>query len=113
MRLLLVLLLLLLLPLPLWAATVTRVIDADTLVLDDALKVRLYGIGSPERGQPGEQEATEYAVKLVLGQHVEIEEQYQDRYRRTIAIVTLENGSTLQGQQAGAKFAEKHCAVIV
>jgi len=78
------------------AATVTRIVDADTLVLDNAIKIRLYGIDSPERGQPGGIDATEAAVALVLGQCVELEAQYQDRYGRTVAIVILESGDTLQ-----------------
>lgn len=79
-----------------YAATITRVIDGDTIVVDGSIRVRLYGIDCPERGQPGEIWATECTASLVLERQVSIEAQYQDRFGRTVAIVLLENGLTVQ-----------------
>ena len=112
MRLILLTLLLLALPQPLMAATVTRIVDADTLILDNAIKIRLYGIDSPERGQPGGLDATEAAVGLALGQCVEVEKLYADRYGRTVAIIILESGGTLQEallQKGMAWVAPRYC----
>ena len=112
MRLILLILLVTALPQPLMAATVTRIVDGDTLILDDTIKIRLYGIDSPENGQPGEREATEAATALALGQRVEVEEQYQDRYGRTVAIIILGNGNTLQEallQKGMAWVAPRYC----
>ena len=112
MCLILLTLLLLALPQPSMAAIVVRIIDADTLILDSAIKIRLYGIDCPERGQPGGVEATEAAVILALGQSVEVMEQFQDRYGRTVAIVILESGDTLQEallQRGMAWVAPRYC----
>ncbi len=112
MRLLLILCLFLVTPLNCDAATVTRVIDGDTIVVDDSIKVRLYGVDCPERGQPGEALATEHMESLVLGRVVFLEEQYLDRFGRTVAIVSLESGLTAQESllQGGAAWvAPRYC----
>ena len=60
------------------------------------IRIRLYGIDCPEGRQPYGYEATETTRSLVLGKQVAIEEVGQDRYRRTVAIVHLPDGTTLQ-----------------
>lgn len=112
MRLLLLLFFVLVFASPVNGATVTRVIDGDTLVIDDDSKVRLYGIDCPERGQPGEAEAAQATSQLVGGQTVQIENLYADRYGRTVAIVILESGGTLQEallQKGMAWVAPRYC----
>ena len=58
-----------------YAATALHVVDGDTLdvVVDLGMRVsieqriRLYGINTPERGQPGATEATAMLTALVMG----------------------------------------------
>ena len=79
-----------------FGATVTRIVDGDTLILENVTKVRLYGIDCPEGGQEAGDEATAEALRLTLGQQFTVEEQGLDRYRRTAAILYLPDGHTLQ-----------------
>lgn len=51
-------------------AVVKRVIDGDTVVLDDSYRVRYLGIDTPERGEPLYEEATELNRQLVEGRQV-------------------------------------------
>lgn len=84
------------------AATVTRVVDGDTLWAEDAhgtkLRIRLVGIGAPEVGHPRKQggttpgqpwgeEARRVLADLVLKQPVQIEVYGRDRYKRILAAV--------------------------
>ena len=83
-----------------WSGTVIRITDGDTLVVQTTegqqIRIRLYGIDCPEGRQPYGREATETTRALALGRQVEIEEMGNDRYRRTVAIVHLPDGTTLQ-----------------
>lgn len=96
MRLLLLLFFVSLFDSPVNGATVTRFMDGDTFVSDDDLKVRLYGIDCPERGQPGDAEAAQATFQLLDGQTIRLKKLYADRYGRAVAIVILESGDTLQ-----------------
>jgi endonuclease YncB( thermonuclease family) len=57
-----------------FAATVTSVIDGDTVEAQvaggPALRVRLIGIDTPERGECGTDQATAYMEQLAVGRHV-------------------------------------------
>lgn len=68
---------------------VTRVIDGDTIELEDGTRVRLLGIDTPELGQCASQEAADATSKLVLNKNVRLETdvQLQDKYGRTLAHV--------------------------
>ena len=87
-------------------ATVRRVVDGDTVELQDGQLVRYIGIDTPEsrrrdaRGewvddpQPFSYEATELNRRLVEGRRVRLEydAQTHDRYRRLLAYVYVESG---------------------
>lgn len=71
-------------------ATVTRVIDGDTLdvKLDSGpLRVRLYSIDAPETNQPGGKQARLALSELVQGKRVQLQPIEQDRYDRLVATV--------------------------
>jgi endonuclease YncB( thermonuclease family) len=53
-----------------WGQIVTRVIDGDTVVLDDQRHVRLRGIDAPELSQPWGREAKRWLEVLALGREV-------------------------------------------
>ncbi len=55
-----------------WTSPVSRVIDGDTFLLSRPLvRIRLCGVDTPERGQRGYREATQYVKALVAGKKVQ------------------------------------------
>src|SRR5688572_5920657 len=50
------------------AGKITRVIDGDTLVIESGEKIRLSIVNTPERGQPGFQEAKQFTIDLCLNE---------------------------------------------
>jgi endonuclease YncB( thermonuclease family) len=68
---------------------VSRVVDGDTIELDDGRKVRYLGVNTPERGQPFYEEAKQFNADLVEGETVRLEFDLDtfDRYGRTLAHV--------------------------
>jgi micrococcal nuclease len=71
------------------AATVTAVIDGDTISLSNGTKVRYLGINTPERGQPFYEEAKRFNARLVGGKDVRLETGpvKRDGYGRLLAYV--------------------------
>jgi len=86
----------LLFPLIITAQIVGRAVgitDGDTFTLlkkdSISIKVRLYGIDCPEKGQPFSNICKKYLSDLIFNKAVRLEEKGKDRYGRTIAIVFL------------------------
>lgn len=83
--------------------TVKRVIDGDTLELENGEKVRLIGVDTPETVDPRKpverfgKEASEFTRKLCEGKRVwlEYDQTRSDKYLRTLAYVHLEDGRVL------------------
>jgi micrococcal nuclease len=75
------------------SARVVGVHDGDTLtaLTDDKrqLKVRLQGIDAPELGQPFGQASKRALSDLVFGKQVTLHTTGTDRYKRTLAQVTV------------------------
>jgi micrococcal nuclease len=82
------------------AATVTRVVDGDTIEVDfegKSLDVRLIGIDSPETVDPSEPvgcygpAASRFTTKELEGEHVRLEFDVErlDQYERTLTYVWL------------------------
>ena len=69
---------------------ITRVIDGDTLIIDQTT-IRLSLVNSPERGEPGYQEAKDFASTVCpVGSNAEfIEDTWQptDKYGRSLGLV--------------------------
>ncbi len=72
---------------------VERVVDGDTIVLDNGTIVRLLGVNTPERGQPFYEEAKAFTEELTLGKPVRLERDVVpvDQYNRVLAYVYLED----------------------
>ena len=74
-----------------WMAKVVSVTDGDTIKVFNAehgqVKIRLYGIDTPEKAQPYGKAAGKYLASLIAGATVEIESVTKDRYGRTVGIV--------------------------
>ncbi len=80
---------------------VTRVIDGDTIELENKQKVRYIGIDSPETG--GDcfaLEATLKNIELVKGKRVRLikDKSETDRYGRLLRYVYVDDPSTSSGQ---------------
>ena len=69
---------------------ITRVIDGDTLIID-LTTIRLSLVNSPERGEPGYQEAKDFASTVCpVGSNAEfVEDSWQltDKYERSVGLV--------------------------
>jgi endonuclease YncB( thermonuclease family) len=81
---------------------VTKVIDGDTFMTDKRKNpVRLANVDTPEKRQPGYQNAKKELVKLVADQEVSINTIARDKYGRSIAKVKV-------GTRSVNKAMEKH-----
>lgn len=86
--------------------TCIRVIDGDTIVLDENEKVRLVGVDTPETKDPRKpvqyfgKEAYEFTKGLIEGKKVRLEydQVRKDKYGRTLAYVYLEDGTFLNAE---------------
>jgi len=72
-----------------WEAKCTRVIDGDTIELEDGSRVRYIGIDTPETNQNYGTEATQANSSLVLGKTITLvrDISYLDKYGRILAYV--------------------------
>lgn len=91
-----------------WTGQVVSVTDGDTIkVLQDGreTKIRLYGVDCPEKnGQAFGMKAKDFTASLVAGKLVDVEPVDQDRYGRTVGIVTVA-GLNLNGELVKNGFA--------
>jgi endonuclease YncB( thermonuclease family) len=72
---------------------VERVVDGDTVYLERLGKVRIIGVDTPERNEPGFDEATRFTERFCLGRTVHVEVcpvRSHDRYGRLRALVYVE-----------------------
>ncbi|OGL50989.1 MAG: hypothetical protein A3C43_05460 [Candidatus Schekmanbacteria bacterium RIFCSPHIGHO2_02_FULL_38_11] len=82
---------------------VEKVIDGDTIVLNNGEHIRLIGVDTPELHHPRKpvqyfaKEAREFIVKECLGKKVRIgfDWQRKDKYDRTLCYVYLPDGTCL------------------
>lgn len=79
---------------PFFDALVVGVIDGDTidvLVEGETRRIRLFGIDTPERGQPWATKSKQALSKRVYRKEVRINEVTIDRYGRTVGEVYADN----------------------
>lgn len=91
-----------------FAGRVVGVLDGDTIdVLREgrAVRVRLHGIDSPERGQPFGTRARQYAAGLAFGKMVTVAVVDRDRYGRLVGRVALPGGRLLSHELLAAGYA--------
>ena len=91
-------------------ATVTRVIDGDTIevvMAEVTERVRYIGMDTPERGDFFFGEATEANSRLVAGQQVLLvrDVSERDRYSRLLRYVYLEDGTFVNAELVKQGFA--------
>ena len=84
-----------------WPAQVVGVTDGDTLKVrlqgeGEQIRIRLYGIDAPEKGQPFGRKSREFLMSLApMGATVTVEPINFDRYGRLVAIVYAPDGTCL------------------
>jgi micrococcal nuclease len=96
------------LPADAFSGLVTGITDGDTItVLDNgnSEKIRLAGIDCPEKKQAFGVKAKQYTSSLCLQKQVIVIVLGHDRYRRTIADITLPNGRNLNAELVKAGYA--------
>lgn len=84
---------------PVAAERVARVIDGDTIVLEDGTKIRYIGVDTPETVHPTQpiefmgKQASAYNEVLVLNKDVRLEYDVErlDKYGRTLAYVYVDD----------------------
>jgi len=74
---------------------VTKVVDGDTIWVEingEEAKVRFIGVNTPEKGEAGYTEATEYTNELLLNQYILLEKDISniDKYGRLLRYVWLD-----------------------
>ena len=78
-----------------WQGKAVQVLDGDTVeVLEfqqQVIRIRLYGVATPEKKQAFGQKAKEFTLNLVGGKQVEVEPIDTDQYERTVGLVHVGN----------------------
>ncbi|MEW5772099.1 MAG: thermonuclease family protein [Thermodesulfobacteriota bacterium] len=80
------------------AGRAERVVDGDTLWLEDGRKVRLAGLDAPEMGRPEEGRAEQFFAanatalleSLVMGRDLQVESLGRDDYGRILGLVSAD-----------------------
>jgi len=70
---------------------VARVIDGDTIETSTGQKLRLLGINTPERNNPGYSEAKEFLIYLIENKSIQVEITGMDRYQRGLSYLFIDN----------------------
>ena len=75
------------------SAVCTKVVDGDTIYLDNGEKVRFVGVNTPERGVEGYIASKNFVQKLCLNKEVGLDiddSKHNDKYGRTLAVVIVD-----------------------
>ncbi len=71
-----------------------HVVDGDTIDVEGVGRIRFVGVNTPERGEPGYQEAKDYVKNMCLGKIVYLDiddEKHYDKYGRVLAVVYVDS----------------------
>jgi micrococcal nuclease len=87
---------------------VSRVVDGDTVLLDDGRKVRMLNIDTPETVKENTpvmcygKEASEYTKKILTGQSVSMisDKEKNDKYGRALRIIFLRGQDTANVEES-------------
>ena len=81
-----------------FSGRVVGVMDGDTitvLVGREQRRVRLAGVDAPEKGQAFGQRSKQALSQMIFGREVTVVSTGRDRYERTLGIVRLTDGSSV------------------
>lgn len=71
-----------------------HVVDGDTIDVEGVGRIRLVGVNTPERGEPGYTSATDFVKSIVEGKTVYLnidDAKHYDKYGRTLAVVYIDD----------------------
>lgn len=74
-------------------AVCTKVVDGDTIYLDNGKKVRFVGVNTPERGVEGYIASKNFVQKFCLNKKIGLDidnSKHSDKYGRTLAVVIVD-----------------------
>jgi len=94
-----------------YSAKVERVIDGDTIRVTlkaNSIKVRLWGIDTPEYYQAYSKAAKKFTTRLVNNASVQLEAKDWDDYGRMVATVTMADGRSLNEELLKSGLAWVH-----
>jgi endonuclease YncB( thermonuclease family) len=97
-----------------WQGKVVGISDGDTITVmhnGKDVKIRVYGIDAPERGQAFGRKAKQFTSEMVFGKTVDVDAIDTDKYGRTVAMVRID-GKNLSEEIVKAGYAwvyRKHC----
>ena len=94
-----------------FTATVVKIVDGDSIQVRHqgrSIRVRLWGIDTPEWRQPFSKAAKKYTAKLVGNTEVTLEEKDWDDYGRMVALVTTDDNRLLNEELLKAGLAWVH-----
>jgi endonuclease YncB( thermonuclease family) len=92
-------------------AEVIKVVDGDSIHVryeGRTIRVRLWGIDTPEWSQPFSKVAKNYTAKLVANTEVKLKEKDWDDYGRLVALVTMGDKRCLNEELLQAGLAWVH-----
>ena len=75
-----------------------KVVDGDTIWVEGVGKIRFVGVNTPERKEPGYQEAKDFVKEKCLDKTVYLDiddKKHKDKYNRTLAIIYTDTGENL------------------
>ena len=78
-----------------WSGEVVGITDGDTITVLNSktlkdVKIRLYGIDTPERGQAFSKRGRQFTSEFAYGKVVEVKVMATDRYGRTVAMIYVD-----------------------
>lgn len=78
---------------------VIKIADGDTVTLLDKnkkqIRIRLYGIDCPEKGQDYYQVAKNYVSNAIFNKEIKVEVINKDRYKRSVGIIWYDDNKNL------------------
>ena len=72
-----------------------RISDGDTVVTTEDIRIRLWGIDTPERDQRYGSDATEALTGMLHDQQLYLETKDVDRYGRAVGVIYIANGDEI------------------
>ena len=82
-----------------WPGKVVGISDGDTITVlhnGRGVKIRLYGVDTPEKRQAFGKKAKQFTSDMVFGKVVEVEPKDVDRYGRIVGLVYIDDNSLNQ-----------------
>ena len=72
-----------------------RILDGDTVVTTEDIRIRLWGIDTPERDQSYGSDATAALTEMLNNQKLYLETKDVDRYGRTVGVIYTADGDEI------------------